>query len=124
MKSDPADEELRARFRALRSHDEGLAPPFGATLARDGARPAKPRPQPPWHYLGAGGALAAVLLVLRPAPQLPTQTEPDPATSLSWRAPTDGLLTPAPAQATDLAWDSLPTTALGRPSFSRYAEDR
>ena len=82
------------------------------------------RLQPASRYGLAGAALAAVLLALFWAHPLHAPVEPDPAAPLSWRAPTDGLLTPAPAQATDLAWDSLPTTALGRPSFSRYAEDR
>jgi len=124
MKNDPADVGLQAKFSALRRHDEAFAPPFAALLSRAWPRPAMARLQPAWRYLVAGGALAAVLLELFRAHPLHTQAEPDPSTPLSWRAPTDGLLNPAPVQANALAWDSLPTTALGRPSFSRYAEDR
>lgn len=124
MKHDPADADLHARFSALRKHDEALAPPFTATLARTRPQPPKPRPQPAWRYGVAAGALAAVLLTWFQAPAPHPQAEPDPALPLAWPVPTDGLLNRGSAQADALAWGSLPTTALGQPSFSRYPEDR
>jgi hypothetical protein len=123
MKNDPADAELQARFAALRRHDETLAPPFPATLSR-ARRTAGPWRHPAWLYGVAGAVLAAVLLDAFRAQPLHTQAEPDPVLPLSWRAPTDGLLNPAPGQVADLAWNALPTATLGRPTFSRYAEDR
>lgn len=124
MTSDPTDVDLKAKFTALRSHDGALTPPFDATLARARARPATSRLQTHWPRMGAVGLLAAVLVSVWMARQAPTQIETGQGPQLAWRAPTDGLLTPAPLQAQSLAWDSLPTTALGRPSFNHDPELR
>lgn len=124
MTDDSADLELRARFVALRRHDEAQAPPFSATLSAARAQATRRRPPPAWRPVVAGVAVAAVLLAWLQAGPPHTPAEAELATTTPWRVPSDGLLNLAPTPAPALAWDSLPTASLGRPSFSRYAEDR
>jgi hypothetical protein len=123
MTNSPAEAELRRRFAALRDHDLALVPAFGVTLARAAARTAPARPALVWRLAWVGSGLAAVLLGLGLLRSAQWQGEFGAALQLAWRVPTDALLTPAYDPARGPSWDSLPTTALGRPSFSRYQEN-
>jgi hypothetical protein len=125
MTSDPADADLRMRFAALRRHDDTLVPAFDTTLARAAARTSPARPRLTRHHAWVASCLAAVLLGLwlMPGPRT-TQDELGPDMQLAWRAPTDGLLADGVGPLRGLSWNSLPTAALGRSTFSHYQEDR
>jgi hypothetical protein len=87
------DDDLRARFAALRREEEALAPEFALPLP--GAAQGRRRSLGKRIALAASlvTATAVVVLVLRFAPQEP-HPEPDkPVASLTeWKAPTDFLL--------------------------------
>jgi hypothetical protein len=123
MTNDAADDALRARFAALRSHDDAFVPAFEATLARAAARAAPAQPRLRWQQAWVGGGLAAALLGLWLA-QGPrtTRDEPIPAVQLAWQSPTDGLMADAHDPSPVPSWNGLPTTNLGRSSFSHYQE--
>lgn len=126
MTTDPIDDDLQARFRVLREHDLGTAPDLERLLARV-ASPAvrtrsSMRPMPAWAA-GLGVAAIACGLWLMPGPHRATPN----AVALAmpgWRMPTDTLLADAGNPLNPAGWTSLPTAALGRPSFNRLPEIR
>ncbi len=120
MTNTPADADLRERFRELREHDDAAVPEFEFAPAPAPARHPHAR-----RILVAGLAWAAVglmatvalttWLMLAPPPAAPDLA----AVALpAWRTPTDSLLASTGAPVRRLAWSTLPTDELGRPSFN------
>lgn len=119
------DADLRVRFAALREHDETQLAPFKATLARAATRALPYRCRLFWRRAWAGTAVTVALLGLWLIPNPWTQPlEPGVGDQAAQRVPTDGLLAVAYGSSQGLAWNALPTTALGEPAISRYKEDR
>ena len=126
MTIDPADQVLQRQFAALREHELAIAPEFEAIWARALERARRPKPMsvpaPAWVAAAVVAALAVpAWLVLR--------TPPAPATVASfalpaWQTPTDSLLANAEDPLQPPSWATLPTAALGQPSFNRSLETR
>lgn len=126
MTIDPIDSDLQARFRALREQDLAAPPDMESLLARTVARAAPARapvvPMPA-GAAGLGVAVVALVLWLMPGPR-PATPDAVALASPGWRMPTDSLLADAGDPLHLTAWTSLPTAALGRPSFNRSPEIR
>ena len=89
------DEDLRARFDALRRVDAASAPAFGAVMDRPVVR--RPRGLLISAGVLAAAAAAAVFLVVRaPSPTEPPPLEvivaPEAPSLLTWRSPTASLM--------------------------------
>ena len=98
----PADDELRARFEALREEDRRRAPAFRGALSDEGPRPLPRRRAFPLVWIAAA---AGIVLTVGIAVRETRQHDPDPhARSASsfgggdtvsittWRSPTASLL--------------------------------
>lgn len=123
---DQAEPELLARFRALRDHDFEAAPEFDVLLAPAAAhpRPARRRavPMPAWAA-GLGVLAVPIAVWLIPSPR-PTASDLDALALPGWRTPTDSLLADAAIPLQRASWTTLPTAALGQPSFTHSPEIR
>ena len=85
-------EVLRAALEELRAADEGLAPSFGAVLARRRAQRSVARPQLRGLAIAAGLLLAAVIAYRGAAKRRERLTVPSEVVALSaWRPMTDVL---------------------------------
>lgn len=107
--SDGEGDDLRARFRALRRHDETATPSFEAIVQR-GARPTARGGVRGWI---AGGLLAALVIGVMVIPR-PADIDPSGMTLPAWRTPTDGLMDQS------LALPSLSLARLPSDSFERF----
>ncbi len=121
MRTD-TDADLRKLFRELRADDDAAIPAFESLSTRAPAPARVLRMWPRLAWTAGGFALttaAGLWLMLRP-PAFDVTAAALPA----WQTPTDSLLAGAGDPLQHLSWATLPTVELGRPSFSRYREDR
>jgi hypothetical protein len=89
--NDPGDEDLRARFAALRREEEALAPEFALSLPGAAQR----RRRSVGRRIAFAASLVAVMavvLVLRFAQKVHPERGQAVASLTEWKAPTDFLL--------------------------------